>query len=83
MKNDFEDRVKLVQTKHPGKLCLIRVGDFYEALGDDAKQLAQLCDLTLTRRGEMPMSGFPYHMLGRVENTLNAHDVAFHVEDDK
>ena len=31
-------------------IALYRLGDFYEAFGDDATRLAQLLKLTLTRR---------------------------------
>ena len=44
----------------------MRVGDFYEVLGDNAVKLAKELDLTLTSREvglpeRVPMIGFPYH----------------------
>ncbi|MBI3212140.1 MAG: DNA mismatch repair protein MutS, partial [Simkania negevensis] len=42
-------------------LLLFRLGDFYEAFYDDAAILARELNLTLTKRGEVPMSGIPAH----------------------
>lgn len=42
-------------------VLLFRMGDFYEAFYEDAVILAKELDLTLTKRQEIPMSGFPYH----------------------
>jgi len=51
----------------PGALVLFRMGDFYELFGDDAREAADLLDLTLTSRDKgpdaMPMAGFPHHQL--------------------
>jgi len=51
----------------PGALVLFRMGDFYELFGDDAREAANLLDLTLTSRDKgpdaMPMAGFPHHQL--------------------
>jgi len=44
-------------------LLLFRMGDFYEAFYQDAINLAEACDLTLTKRSEIPMSGIPHHQL--------------------
>jgi DNA mismatch repair protein MutS len=51
----------------PGALVLFRMGDFYELFGDDAREAADLLDLTLTSRDKgpeaLPMAGFPHHQL--------------------
>ena len=51
----------------PGALVLFRMGDFYELFGDDAREAADLLDLTVTSREKgpdpMPMAGFPHHQL--------------------
>jgi len=51
----------------PGALVLFRMGDFYELFGDDAREAANLLDLTLTSRDKgpdaLPMAGFPHHQL--------------------
>src|SRR5580693_10194421 len=42
-------------------LLLFRLGDFYELFFDDAKIGAQLLNVALTKRGEIPMCGIPFH----------------------
>lgn len=42
-------------------LLLFRLGDFYEMFFEDAQRGADLLDLTLTKRNEVPMCGVPYH----------------------
>src|SRR5690625_5911944 len=54
------------KAQHPNELLFYRMGDCYELLYDDAKQAAQLLDVTLTARGKssgepIPMAGIPYH----------------------
>lgn len=44
-----------------GALLLFQMGDFYEAFYDDAVKLAEVLDLTLTKRQEIPMAGVPLH----------------------
>ncbi|ETO93712.1 DNA mismatch repair protein MutS [Legionella oakridgensis RV-2-2007] len=61
-----------IKADYPDMLLFYRMGDFYELFFDDAKQAAQLLDLTLTHRGQsagkpIPMAGVPYHA---VENYL-------------
>ena len=47
---------------------LFRVGDFYEAFGDDAVKAARILGIILTKRGagsssETELAGFPHHSL--------------------
>jgi DNA mismatch repair protein MutS len=42
-------------------LLLFRLGDFYEMFFEDAKDGAQLLNVALTRRGQVPMCGVPFH----------------------
>jgi len=49
----------------PDAIVLIRVGDFYEAYGEAAGQLAEELGLTLTERESIPMAGIPHHMIER------------------
>jgi DNA mismatch repair protein MutS len=42
-------------------LLLFRLGDFYEMFFEDAQTGAQILNVALTRRGEIPMCGIPYH----------------------
>lgn len=55
-----------IKAEHPDQLVFYRMGDFYELFYDDAKQAAELLDITLTSRGQsggqpIPMAGIPYH----------------------
>jgi Ca2+-transporting ATPase len=55
-----------IKRQQPDAIVLFRLGDFYEAFNEDAKQLAEVCEVTLTSRpvakGERaPMAGVPYH----------------------
>jgi len=42
-------------------LLLFRLGDFYELFFEDAQAGAQLLNVALTRRGNIPMCGIPFH----------------------
>ena len=42
-------------------ILFFRLGDFYEIFFDEAKDVSQLLDLTLTKRQGMPMCGVPHH----------------------
>lgn len=42
-------------------LLLFRLGDFYEMFFEDAKDGAQLLNLSLTARNGVPMCGLPFH----------------------
>jgi DNA mismatch repair protein MutS len=57
-----------IKAEHPEELLLYRMGDFYELFFDDAKQAAELLQITLTSRGQsagepIPMAGVPYHAI--------------------
>lgn len=62
---------KMVETfnelkeKHPDAVILFRVGDFYESRFDDAKKIADVLGLTMTRQAKtkMDLAGFPCHAL--------------------
>ena len=65
MKN-AKSKPTYVQSKYPQAIVAMRLGDFYEVFGDNAKLLADEHDLTLTGRDcgleeRIPMVGFPYH----------------------
>ncbi len=54
--------------KHPDKLILFRMGDFYETFYEDAKVASKVLGITLTTRNKSseeapPLAGFPYHAL--------------------
>ncbi|HMJ90993.1 MAG TPA: hypothetical protein VK530_14315, partial [Candidatus Acidoferrum sp.] len=42
-------------------LLLFRLGDFYEMFFEDAQICAQILNVTLTKRGVVPMCGIPFH----------------------
>lgn len=57
-----------VKRKHPDTVLLFRLGDFYETFEEDAAIAAEVCGITLTKRGngtasEIPLAGFPHHQL--------------------
>ncbi len=57
-----------IKDRHPGALLLFRMGDFYETFEEDAKIVADVLGITLTKRSngnadDVPLAGFPYHAL--------------------
>ena len=56
---------KMLKGKHSDALILFRIGDFYETYCEDAKKIAEVLGLTLTRQAktEMDLAGFPHHAL--------------------
>lgn len=57
---------KLYQNERPTAVVALRLGDFYEVLGDNAVILGNEMELTITSRDvglkeRVPMIGFPYH----------------------
>lgn len=64
-----------IKEKHPDKLLLFRMGDFYETFFDDAKTAAKILGITLTARDKkaddpIPLAGFPYHALNNYLDKL-------------
>ncbi|MBV8968643.1 MAG: DNA mismatch repair protein MutS, partial [Verrucomicrobia bacterium] len=49
------------RTLPAGTLLLFRLGDFYELFFEDAKIAAEILNVALTKRNDMPMCGVPYH----------------------
>jgi DNA mismatch repair protein MutS len=47
----------------PGTILMFRLGDFYEMFFDDAREVAPILGVALTRRQGVPMCGVPYHAL--------------------
>ena len=55
-----------LKSQYPEALLFFRLGDFYETFDEDAKIVAQVCDITLTSRPvakgqRVPLAGVPYH----------------------
>lgn len=65
----FEQHARL-KSQYPGVILLLRVGDFYEAFGDDADTLARVCNLAKTTRAGRRMAGFPHMHLNRFLTAL-------------
>ncbi|HSR29765.1 MAG TPA: DNA mismatch repair protein MutS [Anaerolineae bacterium] len=55
-----------IKKKYPETIVFFRLGDFYETFDEDAKTVAQVCDIVLTSRPvgkdeRVPLAGVPYH----------------------
>ncbi len=56
-----------MKAENPDALLMFRLGDFYEAFFDDARQISDTLSLVLTQRGTdadgegIPMCGIPWH----------------------
>ena len=55
-----------IKRQYPGCILFFRLGDFYETFDDDAKIVAEVCDVVLTSRPvgdnqRVPLAGVPYH----------------------
>lgn len=64
--NQIYQDYRLYQSEHPTAVVALRLGDFYEVLGNNAVMLGNEMNLTITSRGvglkdRIPMVGFPYH----------------------
>ena len=64
--NQIYQDYRLYQSERPTAVVALRLGDFYEVLGDNAVILGNEMDLTITSRDvglkeRIPMVGFPYH----------------------
>jgi len=72
-----------IKKKYPETIVFFRLGDFYEAFDEDAKIVAQVCDIVLTSRPvgkdvRVPLAGVPYHAVeGYIAKLIQAgHKVA-------
>ena len=59
-----------MKAKHPEAILLARVGDFYEAYGEDAETAARALQIALTSKEagsgrRVAMAGVPHHALGQ------------------
>ena len=52
-----------MKAKYPDSVLLFGVGDFYEAYNEDAEAVAEVLGITLTKKGDTKMAGFPRHSL--------------------
>jgi MutS domain I len=61
---------ELRNTMPDNSVLLFKLGDFYEVFFDDARTLAPILNVALTKRGGTPMAGFPYHMKDKAIDAL-------------
>ncbi|MBC7805345.1 MAG: DNA mismatch repair protein MutS, partial [Akkermansiaceae bacterium] len=60
-----------LKAERPDVILLMRVGDFYEAYGEDAETISGVLNITLTGREvqglseKYPMAGVPHHAMDR------------------
>lgn len=59
----------------------VRMGDFYEIFGDEAKIAAEKLGLSLTSRNGEPMVGFPQHTLNEYKAKLEKQGFSLTVEE--
>jgi DNA mismatch repair protein MutS len=57
-----------IKAQYPHYVLMMRMGDFYEMFGEDARIASEILGITLTKRPwgegqEMPLAGVPYHTL--------------------
>ncbi|HSJ58218.1 MAG TPA: DNA mismatch repair protein MutS [Anaerolineae bacterium] len=72
-----------IKKQYPDTIVFFRLGDFYETFDDDARLVAQVCDIVLTSRPvgkdqRVPLAGVPYHSVeGYIARLIQAgHRVA-------
>ena len=79
--NSIWDDYKEVSTNSPDAIVFLRVGDFYEVMGENATTVAEALGLAVVSRGiangeDVPLVGIPMHSLDKAlkqleENGLN------------
>ena len=62
-----------LKAKHPDATILFRCGDFYETYKEDAEVVAKTLGITLTKKDDIKMAGFPYHALDQYLPKLIRH----------
>ena len=55
---------KEFKERYPDIFMFFRCGDFYEIFGEDAVVVSKILNITLTKRGNVPMCGVPYFSIG-------------------
>ena len=59
LKKQFDE----MKAKTDGALLIFSAGDFYETYEEDAEATAEILGITLTKKGDTKMAGFPRHSL--------------------
>lgn len=60
--------------KHPDCIILCQVGEFYEIFGESAQKIHKILGIALTKKGKLPMCGFPKGSLNRYVSILLKHN---------
>ena len=58
-----EEQYAEMKKSHPDAVLLFRIGDFYEAQAEDAEKVSDVLGLTVSRRGNTKLCGFPHQAL--------------------
>jgi DNA mismatch repair protein MutS len=67
------EQYKMIKMKYPDAILLFRVGDFYEAFGEDAKVVSDCLGIVRTQATTddvREVAGFPFHALDSHLRTL-------------
>jgi DNA mismatch repair protein MutS len=62
-KQNYDYMKRKLNERNDDRILLMCCGDFYEAIGEDAKVVADVCGIVLTKRDDYYMTGFPHHTL--------------------
>ncbi len=86
--NELYLRYTSAQDEYPDSIVLMRLGDFYEVLGEKAVIASYILDLTLTGRDcgldeRVPMCGFPFHVKEEYTKKLLEQSNVVFLEPDK
>ncbi len=63
MNKNSKKKFDEMKAKHQDAILLFRVGDFYETYEEDAVAVAEILGITLTKKGDTRMAGFPHQSL--------------------
>lgn len=55
------EQYRKIKRSNKDAILLFRLGDFYEMFEEDARLASGILNITLTKRNNVPMCGFPYH----------------------
>lgn len=85
--NPMYARYMSAQRDKPDAVVLIRLGDFYEVMGERAREVSEWLNLTLTSRDvglseRVPMCGFPYHVTEQYLQAILEHRGVYVLEPD-
>lgn len=85
--NPMYARYMSAQRDKPDAVVLIRLGNFYEVMGERAREVSEWLNLTLTSRDvglseRVPMCGFPYHVTEQYLQAILEHRGVYVLEPD-